>query len=279
MNIFAVYNPAAGNSTRKRFFVKELEKRGIEVIKTVGPNSIDWQISRVLCEKNPVVVVIGGDGTLRETIAATVKYGIEAKFFVYPSGTTNVIAEYLNISNKTIPDFFSLSEVTFDLFVAGDKPFIMALSVGCDAATLMKVPFKTKRKLGRVGIFLWGVVTCFKYVPYTFRVVVEEKVVKCNYLALGNIPYYGGNFTFFPYADPTDGRLDMIAANCSKLKLLLFSIFRILKIPAKITGILEEKVAEITVDRFRVPVQLDGDYIYMPRAFKIKRAGTVTFLR
>src|SRR5690606_36804775 len=101
----------------------------------------------------PVVFVLGGDGTLRLVAGAVA--GTTTAVAPLPGGTTNVVARALGLPTDPVAAATALrdGEVReIDVGRCGDELFLMQASGGLDAQALAAVDPRWKRRLGRVAV-------------------------------------------------------------------------------------------------------------------------------
>jgi diacylglycerol kinase (ATP) len=196
-----------------------------------------------------LIVVAGGDGTVREIASALV--GTEVSLGIVPLGTFNNLALSLNLPFN-LHAACDVIEAGFtrkiDVGVADDRDYFFEVAgVGVDADLF---PIGEEVKSGRFHRILRAIGLVLghaqKMVRLQFDRPVEEAYkrsstgqsllrtrrfrsaktrreikVRCSFLAVGNGPYYGSNFTVCPDATLDDGLFSVgVFRDFSRLELV-----------------------------------------------------------
>jgi diacylglycerol kinase (ATP) len=145
----------------------------------------------------------------------------------------------------------------------GARPFLMMASRGLDARALRNLPRGLKRALGAGGIVLAGLREWAREDEPSFDYVADGEPARATFLAVQNIPRYGGGIPLAPDADPYDGRLDVVAFDGEgRAATLRFAAEVVLR---RHTG--DPRVRVRRVERVELPgqgvarMQLDGDAV------------------
>lgn len=259
-------NPVSGRaSTRAR--AARLEERlrhfGYEVRHTDGPGRAG-PIAAAWCREteNASVVVIGGDGTIFETIA-DLPTDVPLGFF--PTGTVNLLARALQVPTH-IDAFMNLLERGSERRVyfarCNDRPFASVGSVGLDAETLRDLNPRMKKLLQEAAIGLKAFERYFRHELPRYRVTLDGKLVEGPLLGVifGLQPYYGGPRRILPDADPGRPELDVgLMRGSHRRRLWRYTA-------GMLTGRLQWGPELCKARRLRIEtdpptaVQLDGDY-------------------
>lgn len=212
-----IFNPKSGRQLTGRFLPELLEilERGgftVEPMPTAGPGDAT-RIAQEFAAKGDIEIAfaLGGDGTLREVAAGLA--GSEVALGPLPGGTTNVLAIELGLTRRPLEAARELSGAAprpFDVGMAGQKPFLMMASAGIDAAIMSRQNQDLKKHLGKGAVALEGVRSFFTYDYPPMEVEIDGKVATASFLAVCNIPFYGGPMRMAPAADPRDGLLDVV---------------------------------------------------------------------
>jgi diacylglycerol kinase (ATP) len=184
-----------------------------------------------------LVVVAGGDGTIREAAAGVL--GTDATLGIIPMGTFNNLALSLDLPRDPMAAcdlIVSGATRTIDVGVAdGRHYFFEAAGVGVDADLF---PIGEEVKSGRFHGILRAIrlALLHKQTPvlikfdrsidsayrqsfrgqselkrrrFRFRKARKQIRMRCSFLAIGNGPYYGSNFNVCPGALLDDGLLTL----------------------------------------------------------------------
>ena len=185
-----------------------------------------------------VIVVVGGDGTLHETVSG-MKKETEAKLAFIPAGSGNDFARGIGYFTDPIKRMkMILSEENGTEIDVGNTYtsgasgcFLVSSGIGYDARVCHMVNHaKSKKvlnclrmgKLTYLGIGLRGL---FAAELFAVRLVLddsrEEMFHDVLFASVHNLPYEGGGLKFSPDARPDDGFLNLcIVAGISKVKMI-----------------------------------------------------------
>ncbi len=234
-----------------RRVLERLESIGDSVLEvTVEPAlNLAARAAEIAGEKYDLVVVAGGDGTVREVAGALVQTDIPLA--IVPLGTFNNLALSLKLPADTdaVCDLIEAGLTRqIDVGIADSRhPFFEGAGVGVDADLF---PIGEEMKSGRFhGIgralelalfhrqaslelrFDRPVAAAYKHsflgaAPlrrrrHRFLGLKTRVRLRCSFVAIGNGPYYGGNFNVCPGAILDDGLFSIaVYRDFSKLELL-----------------------------------------------------------
>jgi diacylglycerol kinase family enzyme len=172
----------------------------------------------------PLVVVAGGDGSVRE--AAAVLAGTDVTLAVIPGGTGNVLAHAVKVGgqDRALAAIRTGVARRLDLGVASwpdadgsaiEQVFVVACGMGLDARIMIAAEAEWKRRL-RFGAYVGAAIKeATRLDPALFRIVADGEeleitglvalVANCGEIVPGRV---GARQPL----DPTDGRLDLIVA-------------------------------------------------------------------
>jgi diacylglycerol kinase (ATP) len=217
---------------------------------TVNPDvKLLDRAAEVVREGAPLIVVAGGDGTVREVASALV--GTEVPLAILPLGTFNNLALSLNLpcNPQAVCDLIEAGFTRrIDVGVADNRDyFFEAAGVGVDADLF---PIGEEVMSGRFHSILQGIGLALSHAQTPVRLQFDRPVeeaykrsfrgqsllrrrrrrfantkrgikVRCSFVAVGNGPYYGSNFTVCPGAALDDGLFSVgVFRDFSKLELL-----------------------------------------------------------
>lgn len=213
-----VINPTAGPGVDKTKIEKELEKL-----------DIDWEVYETKCAKDATRFVrsrsetgeklrfyaCGGDGTLNEVAQGVVGFP-NASFSCYPVGSGNDFVKVFGGRERfmDIPTLCAGEETEIDLIRVGDNYAVNACHFGFDtevAKTMSKV--KNKKIIGGRNAYMTGIVKALICNMKTKGKIIADGEVIANgeYLlcSAANGQYVGGAFKCAPYADVSDGLMEV----------------------------------------------------------------------
>lgn len=190
---------------------------------TRGPGDATVLAAEAVTEGFKTIVAAGGDGTVNEVLngMALPKGGLEqSRLAVIPLGTVNVFAKELRVP-EALPQALELAlggkELLIDLPRATfeksgkieSRCFIQLAGAGLDSRAIAHVRWEEKKRWGQIAYGLAGFRALRERLPRV-RVHLEKGVEDSGELVLlGNGRYYGGRWPLFPFAEMSDGRVDI----------------------------------------------------------------------
>jgi len=263
-----VVNPIAGAGLSTwvlPLLVRRLARLGLscEVVRTFTAEDAQ-QAASELHGPYHALVVLGGDGTVREVIAGLSRRDVPVG--IVPLGTANVLARELGLPMRPerAAQVIARGHVRrLDLGYAGGRPFLLMAGVGFDAEVTARVHASRR-----------GAITILSYLPavvgvllrYRFpviRVAVDGRPVdrEANFVVVSNTRQYGGPLVMAVDAEPDDGWLDVCLYRITKRRAALSLLIRLLthRRPDRSRAtFLRGRRIEVTGDG-PVRYQLDGD--------------------
>lgn len=212
-----IFNPMAGGQ-RGRSQAQEiahlLERSGFSVslLATRGPGDAT-RLARGVIEEGEAstVFALGGDGTLREVAKGLMGSGVTLG--PLPAGTANVLARALGLpldARRVAKLAGELVPRALDFGLAAGEPFLMMISCGLDGRVLERQDPRLKKALGRTAVALQGLREWWRYEYPIIRLRADGEELAGTFVAVCNIPLFGGGFRLAPDARPDDGRLDLV---------------------------------------------------------------------
>ncbi len=200
---FVIFNPAARGekSQRLRQFLESKQSDRVVLAPTQCAGDATRLAREALRQGFDAIIAAGGDGTINEVVNGLGTSQVPVG--VLPLGTANVFARELRIPLRIAAAWDVIEQrhvAAFDLGVAdagGQRRYFVQLAgIGFDAATIQETSWELKKKIGPLS-----------YVVAGLRVLRRRPALPAIFI--GNGRYYGGPFTLFPQASPSDGRLDV----------------------------------------------------------------------
>ena len=162
-----------------------------------------------------LIVVAGGDGTLRHAAMALLTSGRDLPLACYPMGTVNLL--HLEVGGPTQPDEFAhvaLNQVKAQFHVPatinGDM-FFGCASVGPDSRAVAGVSLQLKRWIGRYAYLVAMLRLLGRWHRPQLTIVADGKSHKCEAVYIAKGIYFGGPYTFAPEARRTTAKLHVLA--------------------------------------------------------------------
>ncbi|RKY24818.1 MAG: hypothetical protein DRP62_02890 [Planctomycetota bacterium] len=265
-----IVNPKSGASSNKlagRRFERYLVQRGFEVRANLTASlddACELASDAAVDYDCAMVVVVGGDGTVRE-----VAHGLEGSgkpLLIVPCGTENLLANELGFDEKlrTIIRTFEAGYIrTLDLGTANGKCFTSIAGFGFDGQVVKSVSEQRKGHIDYFDYFwpIWRTFWNYKFDAIKVEVDGEEIFQGRGLVFVGNISRYAVGLQILHYADFGDGLLDVCIYKCaSHLHLVKHSVMTILKQHADSSDVIYRQGKNILVNSdAAIETEIDGD--------------------
>ncbi len=266
-----IVNPKAGAGSGKltgRQFEEYLVKKGFEVRARVTASLDDTRDSATDAAVDyhcALVVVVGGDGTVRE-----VAHGLEGSdkpLLIVPCGTENLLANELGFDEKlkTIIRTFEAGYIRpLDLGSANGKCFTSIAGFGFDGEVVRRV---SRQRQGHIDYFdyfwpLWRTFWGYKFDPIKVEVDGEQIFEGPALVFVGNISTYAVGLHILRHADFGDGLLDVCIYKCaSRVHLIKHSLMTVLKQHAAARDVIYRQGKDISIssEALNLATEIDGD--------------------
>lgn len=250
-----IVNPVSGNGRTRRILphlVRLAKKLGMDfdLQLTQAPQHAT-EIARDHSSEFDIIVAVGGDGTVNEVAAGTVKSG--SVMGIIPTGTGNDfiravgrlkgLHEYVQRIRSGKVRAIDVGMLTMK---KQDLIFVNGIGIGFDAEVARES--LNVHKLKGLSRYLYSVLkTLYRYKATQMKIKLDERVIegKTFLAAIGNGISAGGGFLLTPHAALDDGLLDAcIVSDVSVLRALQV-------IPSVLKG-KHTKQPEVTMERARV---------------------------
>jgi YegS/Rv2252/BmrU family lipid kinase len=178
----------------------------------------------------PLVVAVGGDGTVNEVVNGLVEAETPATLGILNAGRGNDCRRNFNLPSRVplaLERLLAGRDVPIDVGLAEwpdgrRRHFVMSLGAGFDAAVAARA--ERSRGSGKAPYVraILGTLRAYRPLPATIR--VDERVHFSGPITaavVANGPYYGQGMKIAPTADPHDGVLDLVVlCNLGRVELL-----------------------------------------------------------
>lgn len=264
MHATLVYNPQAKSTAKvtPEEILEALRQAGYDPSYT--PTAAEEELDGVLQQARDLVVVAGGDGSIRAVATRLLKRNI--RITPLPLGTANNIARTLSLSGKPLEIIAGLADPVERILDIGcvTSPqgvnyFLEAMGIGVFADILEKYNPEDGKSVGRAIQTLLK--TLNDYQPKFFHVNVDGQDFSGSYLLFEvmNTPTMGFHYRLAPEAKPDDGLFDLVLIHANQREQYVKFIKSVL------TGTLE-KLPDVSIQRGRkleiawrgFPLHVDG---------------------
>lgn len=218
-----------------------------------------------------LVIVCGGDGTVREVCAELAGTGIPVG--IIPAGTGNLLARNLSIPlyiRSAIDVALNGQDRAIDLVeVSGDgiedTHFMVMAGMGFDAAIMEGVNEDVKKKIGWLA-YVWSALKSLMFPAVKIDVSVDDEPFsrhRARTIVVGNVGYLQAGMPLLPDAAIDDGTLDVVILHPKRFLSWLPIVWRVLAKRSRTDETLDRMTGRKVVIRAAVdtPRQLDGDSI------------------
>jgi diacylglycerol kinase (ATP) len=210
-----IYNPTAGRQRHEQILesvLSALREGGFDVepVPTQAPGDAT-RLARDRAGRMEAVFAFGGDGTVREVAAGLL--GTETALGIVPGGTVNVLSMSLGLPGDPLAAARlagRLEAQKLDVGLIGESPFLMMVSAGLDASVMAGLDTRLKWRIGKAAYVWQGLQEWWRYPYPRFEVIADGDPLEASFVAVSNIPYYGGAYALAPGARPHDGKLDLV---------------------------------------------------------------------
>jgi YegS/Rv2252/BmrU family lipid kinase len=280
-----IYNPTAG---ALRHDLQQIEKLaaalhqcGISAVPT--PTSYAGHATELArqaaANREPFVIVCGGDGTINEAAQALV--GTETALAVWPCGTANVLAEELKLPKSFDGLAKLIAENSIRTISVGlaTKPetgwwryFLLMAGIGLDAAVVQSVKPNLKKVAGKGAYWAAGLGFLARFPLTPFSIKFNEQRYESTFTVISNAAHYASMFTLAPGARIDDDKLNVCVFNShSRLAYLSYAALSLIGGHTSSPGVVYQETGKAHANsNDDAPVQIDGDIVgNLPMDFEI----------
>jgi YegS/Rv2252/BmrU family lipid kinase len=213
------------------------------------------------------VVVLGGDGTLREVVEGMLENPLP--LLVIPRGTANVLSKELSLPQDPVKalSLWRTGRIQkIDVGLINKKPFLLMVSAGIDALTVHNVYKAEKRLLGKFAYVLAAMRTITRRKPPRTVLEISDSTkrtlsISGYQIVVSNGKYYAGRMTLNPKASLTSGHLHVMVYKKPGIVAALGMVFNVLSGQTQHLRDLQHYHAQrvIIKTKHRTYLQFDGD--------------------
>lgn len=241
--VMVLYNPFAGNGKAKiiaRKACEIIQEKQWQLLECCGSSyagEIENKFASTASQSADLIILIGGDGTLRELVSGLLKEERRPEIAFIPMGNANVVARELSIPLKPLDalallDHSSPREVDVGQIIMIDHSdaehaqiFLAMLEVGVGAKIVHMVNTLRAGKLQRLyqlwGDLVYALAGLLAFVGKPLsqvsgvmsnQTINSEKAFKTSHLIVANMKTYAKGWSFTPDANCQDGLLNLAQA-------------------------------------------------------------------
>ncbi len=216
-----IFNPVAGKKTAQKNLAlveKILTERGLafERHETCAVHDAEDIARRLTLAGETDIIVMGGDGTLHETLNGLVDPA-QVRLGLIPSGTGNDFAERAEIptdAEKALSLIIDGEAKETDYLEVGGVRCMNVGGIGMDVNVLERCQKgKLKGKIKYLMSLLQSLFT-FKGLPILIESEGVEEKHNALIAAACNGSRFGGGISICPTADPADHLIDVVIVDC-----------------------------------------------------------------
>lgn len=236
-----IVNPVSGNGKGRKVWDRlEPALKGLGAhyrVRKTSEQGEAQKLAKELIQKEGVkkIIAVGGDGTVHEVINGIQESGQACIFGLVPAGSGNDYARGHGLSEdplRALQQILSDQDSRWiDLLRINERIAVNSVGVGFDAwvaKTTNESAYKrwlNKCGLGGIAYVLSVIRLLFSYQPGDVTLTVDGQVIHIAnawFIAIANIPNYGGGMLICPGALPDSGEAKVcVVHNISRLGLLL----------------------------------------------------------
>lgn len=231
-----IINPAAGKpepilAVLNDVFKDSNIKWDVLIVKKDGDAA--QFVKELLAEKEQMLGVYGGDGTVMEVMSGLM--GTKVPLVIFPGGTANVMAVELGIplELKEVCEMIREEKYqlkTIDMAQFNKRYFMLRVAFGFEAEMVKGADRESKNKLGRFAYFLSAMKAMKKIKLTEYEITIDDKKqtvrgLTCIVANSGSAGF--ADLTLLKQIDVSDGLLDVLVIKKFDLSLVKY-IWRIL---------------------------------------------------
>jgi YegS/Rv2252/BmrU family lipid kinase len=211
-----IINPISGGKSKINI-AEEIQKQFLEpnfhiqIFYTKYKGHARELSQKLIEEQFDSIVAVGGDGTINECVSTIA--GSAAKLGIIPRGSGNGLARHLKIPanlKKSIDIIKQDTHILMDYFSIDNHISANVSGFGFDAQVAHSFQNSTKR-----GFFNYARITLLEFMKYkskVFKININgsEIIVDAFLISFANSSQFGNNALIAPFANVTDGLLDVV---------------------------------------------------------------------
>lgn len=277
--ILFVINPSSGSSLLRsdslsRIITKHIDHNLYEpqIVYSDGPDHVVALSSDAAANGVPVVVAVGGDGSINLVARALVR--TKTALGIIPAGSGNGLAHHLKIPVHAIKAIEIINKgktMLMDSVLLNDKLFFSIAGVGFDA--LVAREYAKSEMRGFLPYFRIVTSKYPVYRPKNYELIIDGNPLSCRalFVVFANSGQFGYNTIIAPHAEVDDGLIDVCIARkvpLIKMPLLVHQLFNGTVDSSGFVEIIKAKQVEVKRKKNR-RINLDGESVKLTKNFVV----------
>lgn len=206
-----IINPISGTKSKEEIPALIQEHFDAAILYTNGPGHATELARKAAAEGAPVVVAVGGDGTVNEVAKGLVH--TSTPLGIVPMGSGNGLAKHLRLPTDPEQALRRIKQnktTAIDVIAINDEYSFNVSGIGFDAH--IAHAFAKRKKRGFFSYLATFLKEYPKYEPKELKLVVDGQEVrkKALLITFANSSQFGNNITIAPKANLSDGYLDLV---------------------------------------------------------------------
>ncbi len=185
-----IINPVSGTKRANRFLtemITRLSEEGYEcTVQSTTPTYSAEHLAAKLSKDKDMVICVGGDGTLNETIKGCLTVGECTPPIGYiPAGSTNDFANSLHLQQAPLCCLNEILEGAvhdIDVGTFNGRPFVYTASFGAFTKASYSAPREAKNNLGYLAYLLEGAKELSDIKSYHLKLITPEGIHEGDYI-------------------------------------------------------------------------------------------------
>lgn len=226
--VLIIPNPGSGKgkavqyAEQLRNLLIETHQSEVEVRPTEQVGDAENWAAKASHEGFDLVICLGGDGTVRETVNGLLKNDKIPYFGFVPLGTVNDLGRALGYDmnpEKAVEQYRNTKVVPLDIGeINNETHFINVIAIGALPESVMHTASEDKNKLGVFAYFRDGIKAYFKQERYNLVIETgsgQTYELDTNLLLLSMTNSIGGYEAMMPHAKYDDGLIHLLSPKTS----------------------------------------------------------------
>jgi YegS/Rv2252/BmrU family lipid kinase len=224
-DILIIINPNSGKKNIKKI-VKEINSLNYNIAFVITNNLDELKnVFKSSIEKYKVFIVVGGDGTINETLQYL--YNRNDKLLaVLPAGSGNGFSRELGFRDSIqslINDTKKGELLNVDILSINENLCINTAGLGFDS--FVAHIFQKSNRRGLKNYIYSTIKSIFKFKPFYAKLILDSKIIhgKFQMITIANTRQFGNNAIISPQSNPTDNIFELVLV--SPFPFYLYPIF------------------------------------------------------